>query len=89
MTTAMVKIENREVTTNAGVFGEDMVARFVKFAGVSESSAKTYTKCLRQMFKYFKANEVAMPTRETLVEWIEDMKAVGRSASTIQLYVSS
>ena len=89
MTTAMVKIENREVTTNAGIFGEDMVARFVKFAGVSESSAKTYTKCLRQMFKYFKANEVAMPTRETLVEWIEDMKAVGRSASTIQLYVSS
>lgn len=89
MTAAMVKIENREVSTNAGIFGDDLVARFVKFAGVSPSSAKTYTKSLKQMFKYFKANEVAMPTRETLVDWIEDMKAVGRSASTIQLYVSS
>lgn len=89
MTAAMVKIENREVVTNTGIFGDDLVARFVKFAGVSPSSAKTYTKSLKQMFKYFKANEVAMPTRETLVDWIEDMKAVGRSASTIQLYVSS
>ncbi|MBR4382911.1 MAG: tyrosine-type recombinase/integrase [Selenomonadaceae bacterium] len=77
MTTAMVKIENREVTTNAGIFGEDMVARFVKFAGVSESSAKTYTKCLRQMFKYFKANEITMPTRENLVDWINAMRPAG------------
>ncbi len=89
MTAAMVKIENREVVTNTGIFGDDLVARFVKFAGVSPSSAKTYTKSLKQMFKYFKANEITMPTRENLVDWIEDMKSAKRAASTVQLYVSS
>ena len=89
MTAAMVKIENREVVTNTGILGDDLVARFVKFAGVSPSSAKTYTKSLKQMFKYFKANEITMPTRENLVDWIEDMKSAKRAASTVQLYVSS
>ena len=89
MTTAMVKISNREVATNAGIFGDELVARFVKFAGVSDSSAKTYTKCLRQLFKHFKANEISAPTREDLVDWVDDMKVNGRSVSTVQLYVSA
>lgn len=88
MTTSIATVDRVDMSV-APIFGDGLVDRFVKFAGVAASSAKTYTKCLRQMFKFFKANEITAPSRENLVDWIEDMKAVGRSASTIQLYVSS
>lgn len=86
MTAQLMKIDNCEVTAQ---FSESLIVRFTKFAGVTESSRVTYSKSLRQMFKYFTANAVTMPTRENLIDWINDMKAAGRSASTIQLYVSS
>ena len=89
MTTSIVPIENREVKSGANLFNDALVARFVKFAGVSPSSVATYAKSLRQMLKYFAANNITVPTREALVNWIEDMKTAGRASSTIQLYVTA
>ena len=70
-------------------FGGNLIERFVKFAGVSESSRMTYAKCLRQLFSYFNANSIARPTRDNLVDWLDDMKAAKKSASTIQLYLTA
>lgn len=89
MTTAMTTTNAQAVATIDSIFGENLVERFMKFAGVSESSQKTYSKCLRQMIKYFKADNVTEPNRETLIGWINLMKLAGKSPSTIQLYVSS
>ena len=88
MTAQLIKAEKREVVTCEGIFGESLIERFAKFAGVSESSRKTYIKCLKQLFKYFKANSIVAPTRENLVEWIDELKAT-RAASTVQLYVTA
>ena len=88
MTAIMIQGKS-EVKTYTGIFTESLVERFAKFAGVSESSRLTYTKSLKQLFKYFSANEIAQPTRENLVDWVADMKASGKSASTIQLYTSA
>lgn len=89
MTKAIMKVEAQSVATNANMFNDSLIERFTKFAGVSEASVKTYTKSLKQMFKHFAANGIAMPSRENLVEWVEDMKAANRAPSTIQLYTSS
>lgn len=89
MTANLIKIENQQATKHEGIFGESLIERFAKFAGVSESSRVTYTKSLRQMFRYFVENGINVPTRENLIEWIEEMKASGKSASTIQLYVTA
>ena len=88
MTAQLIKAEKREVVTCEGIFGESLIERFAKFAGVSESSRKTYIKCLKQLFKYFKANSIVAPTRENLIEWIDELKAT-RAASTVQLYVTA
>ena len=89
MTAITIQGNEREVKAYTGMFNADLVERFAKFAGVSESSRLTYTKCLRQLFKHFSANAITQPTRENLVDWVEDMKAAGKSASTIQLYVAA
>ena len=89
MTMAMVKGNAHEVTVNDSILGENLIERFIRFAGVSESSRLTYAKCLRQMFRYLKADNVTEPNRETLIGWINLMKLGGKSPSTIQLYVSA
>ncbi len=88
MTAKLIKAEKSEVVTYEGIFGESLIERFAKFAGVSELSRQTYTKCLKQLLKYFKANSIAEPTRENLIEWIDELKAT-RAASTVQLYVTA
>lgn len=89
MTVEMVRVNDNQVTVHAGIFGDTLIERFAKFAGVSESSRQTYTKSLRQLFKFFKANAITTPSRENLIEWISGMIEQGKSASTIQLYCTS
>lgn len=88
MTAALVEVNGLQVETRK-IFGASLIERFAKFAGVSESSRQTYTKCLRQMFRYLADNSIDVPTRDNLVDWIEVMKVEGKSASTIQLYLTA
>ena len=89
MTTAIAKITEQNPANVSGVFSDNLLERFAKFAGVSENSKRTYIKCLRQMFRHFQANAITMPTRENLVDWIAEMKNAGRAASTITLYTTA
>jgi len=89
MTAAVVKVETRQAATSERIFGEGLIGRFAMFAGVSENSRITYTKSLRQMFRYFADNGVANPSRENLIAWVEEMKSSGKAASTIQLYTAA
>ena len=86
MTQEIMKNENNLVGVK---INGDLIERFVKFAGVSASSCKTYAKSLRQMFSFFADNNIVNPSRENLVDWIETLKAADKSASTIQLYLTS
>lgn len=89
MTAAVVKVASVNVTAQKNLFGENLIERFAKFAGVSESSRVTYSKALKQMFRYFAANGISNPTRDNLVEWIDGMKVAQKSASTINLYLTA
>lgn len=84
-----MKVENQKVTTYAGTFCDSLIERFAKFAGVSDSSRQTYTKCLKQLFKFFSANSITNPSRADLIDWLDAMKSSGKSPSTIQLYLTS
>ena len=87
MATALIRRQAAQIIP-VEKFGVGLIERFVKFAGVSSSSQKTYKKCLDQMNGYFAANGITNPTRENLVDWLETLKASGKSASTIQLYLT-
>ena len=74
---------------NTTVFTENIVERFIKFAGVTTKSANTYIVALRQMFKYFNNNDIINPSRSDLENWRDFLIDSGKSASTIQLYLTS
>ena len=89
MTMAVATVRNNISTENSVLFGENIIGRFVKFAGVADKSAATYLVALRQMFKYFRNNEIVNPKREDLENWRDSLIDGGKSAATIQLYITS
>ena len=88
MTTAIVKIESREVQSKK-FMQAGLVDKFVRFAGVCDKSASTYRIALKQMFKYFVVNGITTPTREDLGNWRDSLIAEKKSPSTVQLYLCS
>lgn len=89
MTMAVMTTGNNISVEKSAVFGENIIGRFIKFAGVSDKSASTYITALRQMFKYFHDNNIVNPIREDLENWRDSLIDSGKSASTIQLYLCS
>ena len=89
MTMAIVTLENNIGVAKSAVFNESIIGRFIKFAGVAEKSANTYIAALRQMFKYFNENSVVNPARTDLENWRDLLIDGEKSASTVQLYITS
>ena len=87
MTMAVVTTENS--VKKSAVFSENIIERFIRFAGVADKSAATYIVALRQMFKYFHSNNIVNPARTDLENWRDSLIDAGKSASTIQLYLCS
>ena len=85
--TDLVKVEMAQVTTKA--FSANLREDWIKFIRVSEKSRQTYDTCIKQMFKYFSVNGITQPTRENIADWIDGLISKGRSACTVQLYLTS
>lgn len=75
---------------------EDLIYRFIKFAQVSEKTAETYLKALRQMMNYLQFTGETQPTEETLIDWKnwlicheEDGQEVRKAPATVNLYITA
>ena len=62
---------------------------FVNYLDVSSATIQTYSKSLRQMFKFFALNEIHNPTREDIVSFRRYLEQEGKKPSTIALYIAS
>ena len=65
---------------------ENLIAEWIKFTDVRESSQKVYAKALRQLFKYFREKNISAPTRQDLADWRNEMFKT-KKAATIQNYM--
>ena len=90
----MLKMTTALTTTGGAIqvqigLNENLVDRFIRFAGVSEKSALTYKIALRQLFKYFAANAISQPSRSDVENWRDGLIAQKKSPATVQLYLTS
>ena len=67
-------------------FSESLIELWIKFTDVRPTSQRTYTKALRQMFKYFCSNAITNPTRVDIEGWKTEM-LITKKATTVQLYI--
>lgn len=89
MTTTAINIVQGAGISTENLLANNLVERFIRFAGVAEKSASTYKTSLNQLNKYFVANGITQPTRADLEMWRDNLIADGKSPSTVQLYLCS
>lgn len=68
---------------------ETIVSEWLKFADVKEKSVATYTRAIRQFLVYLSGKNIRAPTADDVYDWRDKLKAKGKSAATINLYLTS
>lgn len=66
-----------------------LLSDFIAYLDVSPATTQTYTKSLRQLFRYLTTQGISNPTRESLLEFRSSLEASGYQASTIALYLAA
>ncbi len=84
----IIRVENGTIREQ-GALSEDMYLRFVSFIDAKGKTIETYTRALRQMFKYFSENGITKPTREDILSYRESLKATGHKPTTVQNYITA
>jgi integrase/recombinase XerD len=67
-------------------FSEDLFIRFINYLDASQKTVETYTRSIRQFFRYVCENEISQPTRDTVLAYREYLKA-DHKPSTVQNYI--
>ena len=79
-------ISNIEYSENVNI---QLVDRFTEFLDVSEITVKAYRTGIKQFMMYLNMQNVAMPTRESVVMFKKALVAEGRKPSTVALYLAA
>ena len=78
--------EQKAVTIYQSQFSDELVQKWISFTGVRPTSQITYTKALRQLFKYFRENNIINPSRDDLLVWKSQLSE-RLKPSSLQLYL--
>ena len=84
----IIRVQDTALSAQGGLT-EDTYLRFVAFADVKEKSVQTYTRALRQMFKYFADNGIRNPQRDDIINYRESLKERGLKPTSVQAYITA
>jgi len=66
-----------------------LYVRFIAYLDAKPKTIETYTKSLRQFFKYLRFKNIIHPKREDVIAFREDIRTRGHKPSTVQAYVTA
>ena len=84
----LVKVENTAIVA-ADNFGTSVIDEFIASRHASENTNRTYRNALRQLVKYFAANNITQPAESDIDSFVNTLKAQKKSAATLRLYVTT
>lgn len=67
----------------------ELFNRFVAYLDATQKTVETYTRALRQMFKYLSLNGISAPQREDIMAFRDDLKQAGLKPTTVQNYITA
>lgn len=82
-----LEISQNKVITQK--IGQELFNRFIAYLDTSLKTTETYTKSLRQLFRYFYFNNIEQPQRENIIAFKEYLKNSGHKPTTIQNYINA
>jgi len=81
----IIQNDSNDLTRQPDLF--DLYTRFINYIDVSENTVKTYSRALKQFFKYLASEGIAQPQRSDILAYKQQLADAGRKASTIQGYI--
>lgn len=81
-------VGNSEIIAQQSL-GEELFTRFITFLDSTPKTVETYTRALRQLFKYLSLNGITQPQREDIIAFREELKASGHKPTTVQNYITA
>lgn len=67
----------------------EVFERYISYLDASPKTVETYTKALRQFFKYLSVHGIRQPKREDVIAFRDDLKASGLKPTTVQNYITA
>lgn len=65
----------------------ELLKRFLNYIDASEKTVQTYTRALKQFFKYLYEHNITQPQREDVLSFRDHLKEKGRKPTTIKSYI--
>ena len=66
-----------------------LAARFAAYLDASPKTVETYSRALKQFFKFLWLNNITMPTREDVLAFRNGLTASGHKPTTVQNYITA
>ena len=87
-TQMIATIENTAVIS-VEYFSDTTIKSFIASRHASENTAKTYRNSVKQLLKYFAANNITAPTTADVDAYVNTLRAAKKSVATIRLYATA
>lgn len=85
----MLQVQSKAELIPAQDVSAELFNRFISYLDASPKTVETYTRALRQLFKYFSLNGITQPQREDILAFRDDLKQAGLKPTTVQNYITA
>ena len=75
-------------TQNLPALSPSLFSRWIAYLDAKPKTVETYTRNLRQFASWLRGNEISAPTRSDVLAFRDALEGAGKSASTIQGYIT-
>ncbi len=73
-------------TSNSALITEDLYQSFISYLDASKKTIDTYSRALKQFFRYLSSKSIQQPNRNDIIAFREELKA-DHKATTVQSYI--
>ena len=85
---ALTVIDTHSLQASDSITGE-LLTRWIEYIDAAPKTVETYTRAIRQLWRYLQLNGITQPQREDILAFREELKASGHKPSTVQNYITA
>lgn len=85
----MLEVQSKGELIPAQNVSAELFSRFISYLDATPKTVETYSRALRQLFKYLSLNGIMHPQREDILAFRDDLKAAGLKPTTVQNYITA
>lgn len=85
---SMIPLQDTALVDQRQTVDSDLFARWTAFIDASPKTIETYSRAIKQFFLYLDAAGIRQPTRETIVQYRDHLKAAHKP-TTVQSYLAA